>query len=63
MSSTRASPDVRLGMPALGALSLGGVSAHVLQAAGRLEADTPRALERAERLFHWPIAPWCSTFF
>jgi predicted acetyltransferase len=60
---TDASPDVRLGMPALGALSLGGASAHVLHAAGRIDAQTPRAIERTERLFRWPIAPWCSTFF
>jgi predicted acetyltransferase len=60
---TDASADVRLGMPALSALSLGGVSAHLLHAAGRLDAHSPDAIERTERLFRWPIAPWCSTFF
>ncbi len=61
--NTTASPDVHLDIPALSALSLGGVSAHVLHAAGRLEEQVPGAIERAERLFRWPVAPWCSTGF
>jgi predicted acetyltransferase len=61
--ATDAAADVRLDMPALGALSLGGVSARLLQAAGRIQEEAPGGVEQAERLFSWPIAPWCSTFF
>jgi len=60
---TDAAPDLSLSMLALGAISLGGVSLHTLHAAGRVQEDTPGAVARCERLFHWPIAPWCSTFF
>jgi predicted acetyltransferase len=61
--ATSAAPDVSLSMSALGAISLGGVSLHVLHAAGRIQEERPGALDRAERVFHWPITPWCSTFF
>jgi predicted acetyltransferase len=60
---TQMAADVRLGASALGALLLGGVSARVLQAAGLVEEDRPGALSRADALFGWPVAPWCSTFF
>jgi predicted acetyltransferase len=65
-ASCRASdavPDVRLDMPALGALSLGGVSARLLHAASHIQEDVPGGIDKLERLFHWPVAPWCSTFF
>jgi predicted acetyltransferase len=61
--ASTASPDLRLSMLALGALSLGGVSPHVLDAAGLVQEETPGAISRVERLFHWGVAPWCSTFF
>jgi predicted acetyltransferase len=61
--ATDVSPDIRLSMLALGALSLGGVSPHVLEAAGLVQEDAPGAINRVERLFHWGIVPWCSTFF
>jgi predicted acetyltransferase len=60
---TDAAADLSLNMSALGAISLGGVSLHVLHAAGRIQEERSGSLARAERLFHWPIAPWCSTFF
>lgn len=61
--ATDAAPEVRLSMSALGALSLGGVSPRALHAAGQLQEDTPGGIDALERLFHWPITPWCSTFF
>jgi predicted acetyltransferase len=60
---TDAAADLRLGMSTLGAMSLGGISLEVLQAAGRIQEERAGALDRAERLFHWPTPPWCSTFF
>jgi predicted acetyltransferase len=60
---TTESADLRMGMSALGAISLGGVNLHVLAEAGLIEEERPGALARAERLFHWPITPWCSTGF
>jgi predicted acetyltransferase len=61
--ATDAAPDLSMGLQALGALSLGGVSLHVLADGGLIEENSPGALMRAERLFRWPVAPWCGTFF
>jgi predicted acetyltransferase len=58
-----ASPDLRMGVHTLGALSLGGVSVRVLHEAGLIEEQRPRALSQAEHMFESPIEPWCSTFF
>ena len=52
-----------MGMHALGAIALGGASLHALADAGLIDVHSPGALMAAERLFHWPVAPWCSTFF
>ena len=60
---TDAAADLRLSMLGLGAISLGGVSLNGLQQAGLIEEERPGGLERGERLFHWPVTPWCSTFF
>ena len=60
---TDAAPDLKMGMHALGAITLGGVSLRVLADAGLIEEHSPGALMAAERLFRWPVAPWCSTFF
>jgi predicted acetyltransferase len=61
--ATAASADLSLGMAALGTLVLGGVSLHVLADAGAIDEQRPGALDAGEKLFRWPIAPWCSTFF
>jgi predicted acetyltransferase len=61
--ATDAAAELSMGMRALGALSLGGVSVHALADAGLIEAHAPGALMSAERLFRWPVAPWCYTFF
>ena len=60
---TDVAADLSLSMSALGAISLGGVSLHTLHAAGRIQEERSGSLARAEHLFHWPIPPWCSTFF
>jgi hypothetical protein len=56
---TTAVADVCLGMGALGAISLGGVPAFLLAEAGLIEGDH----FALDRLFRWPVTPWCSTFF
>jgi predicted acetyltransferase len=60
---TTQTPDVRLRMPGLGALSLGGNDASALAAAGLIEEVSAGACERLARMFAWPSQPWCSTFF
>jgi predicted acetyltransferase len=60
--ATRASPDITLPIETLGALYLGGNSAHVLARAGRLAGDDA-AVARAHALFAWPRAPWCPEIF
>jgi predicted acetyltransferase len=61
--ATRESADLGLGISMLGAISLGGVNLHVLAAAGLIDEVRAGSLDQAERLFRWPITPWCSTFF
>lgn len=60
---TQASAELALGTQALGAISLGGVSLHVLAEAGLIEELRPGALATAERMFRAARAPWCGTFF
>jgi predicted acetyltransferase len=55
--------DLQMSMTALGAIALGGNDAGVLATAGLIEEHTPGSIERLARMFHWPEAPWCSTFF
>jgi predicted acetyltransferase len=62
-SPTQQSADLSMGLPALGTLTLGGVSPRLLAEAGWIDEHTPGALDTAERLFRWPLTPWCSTFF
>jgi predicted acetyltransferase len=47
---------------ALGSLYLGGFAASRLARAGLIRGDE-RAIAAAERLFAWPIAPWCPEVF
>jgi predicted acetyltransferase len=61
--ATSASPDLTLSMRALGAIALGGAPLSVLQHVGEVQEERPGAVVRAERMFHEPRAPWCSTFF
>jgi hypothetical protein len=52
-----------MNLSALGAISLGGVSLRLLAAAGAIEELRPGGLDTGERMFRWPVTPWCSTFF
>jgi predicted acetyltransferase len=61
--ATQASAELRMSMTALGAMCLGGNELHALATAGVVEEEVPGAVSKAARLFKWPIAPWCSTFF
>jgi predicted acetyltransferase len=61
--ATDEAADLRMGVAALGAIALGGTSLRVLAEAGQIDEERAGALDRAERMFHWPAAPWCSTGF
>jgi predicted acetyltransferase len=54
--------ELRLSRAALGSLYLGGTGATVLARAGRVEGSDAAVLD-AERLFAWPVAPWCQEMF
>jgi predicted acetyltransferase len=60
---TDAEPDLRMGVDALGAAYLGGVSFTTLAAAGRVDAVRPRALAAADAMFSTGVAPYCCTMF
>lgn len=47
----------------LGAIYLGQMRPSDLAAAGRVSELEPGALARADRLFGWPVAPYCATRF
>ena len=53
---------LRLDVPALGSLLLGGTSVARLAAAGLVQAD-PASLLRANQMFGTGLDPWCSTWF
>ncbi|MBK9036667.1 MAG: GNAT family N-acetyltransferase [Myxococcales bacterium] len=54
--------DVTLDRAALGSIYLGGVAASTLARAGRI-TGAPDAVARLDRLFAWPVAPWCAEQF
>ena len=60
---TRDDAELTLSVDALGSLYAGGVSPHVLRAAGRIEEHRDGALHRAAAMFQTSTAPWCSTWF
>ena len=60
---TDADPDLSLDVATLGSIVLGGIDAGELAAAGRIAGHTEEAAARAERLFRWRPAPFCSTTF
>ncbi len=59
----RSRADLTLPIASLGAVYLGGTSFRELARVGRIEEHRRGAAERADRLFHSPVAPWCGTFF
>jgi predicted acetyltransferase len=56
-------PDLVLGIEALSAAYLGGVSLATLQAAGRVTEVSPGAVTLASTAFRWPVTPWCPDEF
>jgi predicted acetyltransferase len=63
VSRTDEAPMLRLDAQALGSVYLGGISFSQLHQAGRLEEVEAGALARADRLFGWPLQPWCPEIF
>jgi predicted acetyltransferase len=61
--ATDESADLHMDMSALGAISLGGTTLRQLFEVGAIDELRPGAVHAADRLFDWPQAPWCSTFF
>ncbi len=59
-AATDRAPELVLARPALGSLLLGGTSPGQLARAG-LASGTGLAV--AERLFPWPVPPWCAEIF
>jgi predicted acetyltransferase len=62
-TATDASAHLTVPVDSLGALYLGGMPAHDLAYAGRIDEHAPDAVARADAMFHSPITPWCSTWF
>ncbi len=61
--STATPPDIELDSGDLGSLVMGGVSALQLAAAGRIVEHRSGTVDLAERLFRWPMTPWCFAGF
>lgn len=61
-AATSGEPELAIERTALGSLYLGAATATALARAGAI-AGSPAAVERADRLFAWPIAPWCPEVF
>lgn len=60
---TGTSPDVVLGVSALGAISLGGITASTLARAGQVEEQNAGALAVTDRMFAADRAPFSFTWF
>ncbi len=56
-------PDLVIGIEALSAAYLGGVSLGSLHAAGRVIEVSPGAVTLASTAFSWPVTPWCQEEF
>ena len=55
--------DILLGVDALAAAYLGGVTFTNLARAGQATAAAPETLAVADAMFSWGIAPYCCTMF
>jgi predicted acetyltransferase len=62
-TTTDAEPDLALSASELGAAYLGGTSFGQLARAGRIHEERAGALRRADLMFGWDLAPWCSQLF
>ncbi len=60
--ATTAAPELELEPAALASIYLGGVAPSLLARVGAIRGG-PDALARADRMFAWPIAPWCAEIF
>lgn len=60
---TQENAEIHLSIAALGSAYLGGISFSRMAEAGTIAAKTPRALEKADRMFHANRAPWCPEIF
>ncbi len=61
--STAAAADLALSVADLGAVYLGGVGFRTLWHAGRVRADDPGTIQRADALFATESQPWCTVEF
>jgi predicted acetyltransferase len=61
--ATDRDPDIVIGIEALSAAYLGGVSLATLQGAGRVTEVSPGAVIHASTAFRWPVTPWCPDEF
>jgi predicted acetyltransferase len=61
--SSSASPDLSLGVAALGSICLGGAPVERLHRAGQVEELTPGAAARATAMFAWSPLPWSGDIF
>ena len=59
---TGRAPDLRLGSADLATAYLGDARLRDLAWLGRIEGS-PEAVNRAQAMFSWPVAPWCSVHF
>lgn len=62
-TATDDTAELTMPVDAVGALSMGGVSAVVLGRVGRVDEHRAGALADADRMFRTALAPWCSTWF
>jgi predicted acetyltransferase len=62
-STTKAAPDLRLTVEALGSTYLGGFTFSDLLRAGRVEEVKEGAVARADALFRTDRKPWCPEIF
>ncbi|MDX6411513.1 MAG: hypothetical protein QOE91_1029 [Gaiellaceae bacterium] len=60
---TDESPDLRLDVRELGSAYLGWIGFRQLAQGGGVEELRQGALERADRVFHYGLAPWCPEIF
>ena len=61
--SSSASPDLSLGVAALGSICLAGAPVERLHRAGQVEELTPGAAARATAMFTWSPLPWSGDIF
>lgn len=61
-AATESAADLELDQAALGSIYLGTVPPSLLAGTGAIRGDA-HALALADRLFTWPIAPWCPEIF